>query len=486
MNMGNEPESATVTRTTGHHRRSSCIVPAPCSILAPTLHIDQDFIFKMHSDRTINELLVECPRFRILSIGRAGAGKSSLINRVFQVNDAKVSHFNPGEADIYAEITSETNTRFVLHDSKGFEPSTRDTIEVVRKFILDKSDTSLELRDRLHAAWLCIRTPTHGGRVLETGDEEILELAYKRNVPVVVVFTQYDRLVRKYPENGEESAQKVLDDHVKSLRDAANRLEIEMPAYINVSKQKGYDKNILPLKQLPGADAFFIWATAQMISLPVKIRAYYSRALIATSSIPAIGQPLLHHRLVEVHQDIVICLNGVDFRQLLLYVVQDMRNKEDTKSSPLDFEKISQFVQLCATASAAFAQPAAILGLSFAFFKWILDAVCDNVYISVISTQIFFSPIFRRPEVQRVFIAYTVDLILVLRELFDFTLQPQKAGRVTWDDLGEAWAAYHRTPSQAEVHSKITELVKKHKGLSADSTAIRMNVGELVYKHANV
>jgi hypothetical protein len=115
-----------------------------------------------------------------------------------------------------------------------------------------------------------------------------------------------------------------------------------------------------------------------------------------------------------------------------------------------------------------------------------LDAVCDNVYISVISTQIFFSPTFRRPEVQRVFIAYTVDLILVLRELFDFTLQPQKAGRVTWDDLGEAWAAYHRTPSQAEVHSKITELVKKHKGLSADSTAIRSNVGELVYKHANV
>jgi hypothetical protein len=48
-------------------------------------------------------------------------------------------------------------------------------------------------------------------------------------------------------------------------------------------EQKGYDKNILPLvdktteklieKQLPGADAFIIWATAQMISLPVKIRA---------------------------------------------------------------------------------------------------------------------------------------------------------------------------------------------------------------------
>jgi hypothetical protein len=85
--------------------------------------------------------------------------------------------------------------------------------------------------------------------------------------------------------------------------------------------------------------------------------------------------------------------------------------------------------------------------------------------------------------VQRVFISYTVDLILVLRELFDFTLQRQKAGRVTWGDLGEAWAAYHRTPSQARVHSEITELVKQHEGLSADSNAIHENVVELLRKH---
>jgi hypothetical protein len=54
-------------------------------------------------------------------------------------------------------------------------------------------------------------------------------------VPVVVVFTNYDRLVRMYTEDREKAAQSVFDVHVKSLQDAAIRLEIEMPKYINVS-----------------------------------------------------------------------------------------------------------------------------------------------------------------------------------------------------------------------------------------------------------
>ncbi|KAJ7922098.1 hypothetical protein B0H13DRAFT_1866167 [Mycena leptocephala] len=44
---------------------------------------------------------------------KAGAGKSSLINRVFDVNDAKVSDSKPGEAEIALEITSQTNKLFV-------------------------------------------------------------------------------------------------------------------------------------------------------------------------------------------------------------------------------------------------------------------------------------------------------------------------------------------------------------------------------------
>ncbi|KAJ7918903.1 hypothetical protein B0H13DRAFT_1525044, partial [Mycena leptocephala] len=55
----------------------------------------------------------------------------------------------PGEANIYSEITSQTNKLFVLHDSKGFEPSTEDTFDIVNRFIVERSDEGLELKDRL-------------------------------------------------------------------------------------------------------------------------------------------------------------------------------------------------------------------------------------------------------------------------------------------------------------------------------------------------
>jgi hypothetical protein len=88
--------------------------------------------------------------------------------------------------------------------------------------------------------------------------------------------------------------------------------------------------------------------------------------------------------------------------------------------------------------------------------------------------------------VQRVFIAYAVDLTLVLRELFDLALLPDKTGSVTWDDLREAFEAYDRTPSRAGVHGEVTKLVKKHGGLTAAPTGIHTAVEELLRRHSGV
>ncbi|KAF8257211.1 hypothetical protein EI94DRAFT_1536331, partial [Lactarius quietus] len=69
----------------------------------------------------------------------------------------------------------------------------------VLRFVEERSQKLL-LKDRIHCIWFCVKTPTAGGRVFETGDEKILE--YERDVtgghqsvPLVLVFTQYDRLV---------------------------------------------------------------------------------------------------------------------------------------------------------------------------------------------------------------------------------------------------------------------------------------------------
>ncbi|KAJ7146983.1 hypothetical protein C8R44DRAFT_758548 [Mycena epipterygia] len=185
--------------------------------------------------QSTGEVLDVVNRFRIVSVGGVGVGKSSLINCVFQVNGAKVSDFKPGDANIDQEITSETNPLFVLHDSKGFEPTDLSTFNVVREFLLKKSDDGLELKDRLHAVWLCIQTPIAGARVVETVDEAFLKLAQEHRIPVVVVFTQYDLLVRKYAEDSENQAQLEFDRSVKSLENAVARLKIEMPPYMNVA-----------------------------------------------------------------------------------------------------------------------------------------------------------------------------------------------------------------------------------------------------------
>ncbi|KAJ7027607.1 hypothetical protein C8F04DRAFT_1122090 [Mycena alexandri] len=443
----------------------------------------------MANERTIDDILKACERFRIVSIGGSGAGKSSLVNSVFGVSDAKVSHFAPGEADIYHEFTSESNPRFVLHDSKGFEPAKMETFHTVRQFILDKSNEDLELKDRLHAVWLCIRTPTDGGRVLEVGDEEFLRLAHERQIPVIIVFTQYDRLVRKFRDNREYQAQRDFERCIESLEKAAIRLKIAMPKYKHVSVRKTYDGNIVPLVEMTKeivqerlkGDAWIIWAVAQRASVPLKVEAciekgmtYYWRSL-SGGSVPGLGKTLLHECLMKVHQDIIACwnlrdgemvLNGVEFKHLMLYVVQDMQDKTGIKSSSVDVVKIHNFVMLCTTATATIAPPVAILGLTYIFIKWISDAVLDNT-----------------PKVRRLFFAYVADLILVLEELFKMALRPQAAGSVNWETLQEAFDAYHRTTEQSNVHVAVNDLVERHGQLNTDLSGMRSSLDVLLRKH---
>ena len=60
-----------------------------------------------------------------------------------------------------------------------------------------------------------------------------------------------------------------------------------------------------------------------------------------------------------------------------------------------------------------------------------------------------------RAPVQRLLIAYTVDLIRVLRELFDFALRPGSKLTIAWSDVREALETYARSPSRQDIHRSI-------------------------------
>ena len=183
---------------------------------------------------------------------------------------------------------------------------------------------------------LCVETPTAGGRVFETGDEELLKFVQKissafqisrfitlqprlqptsccQSVPIVIVFTQYDRLVRTKRAELKEDHQ-YMDDHtldsrsveealkafekcLQSLRQTMGRLKIQMPPYARVSGtfvplhsvsdinrlsvRPGFQEDISEVvevtrktvKERLQGDAWIMWAIVQRANLPVKIEA---------------------------------------------------------------------------------------------------------------------------------------------------------------------------------------------------------------------
>ncbi|OAX32018.1 hypothetical protein K503DRAFT_702794, partial [Rhizopogon vinicolor AM-OR11-026] len=58
----------------------------------------------------------------------------------------------PGQADIEIEYISPQNDKFVLHDSKGFEPGEEDSAKIAKEFIQRRRRIEA-LGDRLHAVW---------------------------------------------------------------------------------------------------------------------------------------------------------------------------------------------------------------------------------------------------------------------------------------------------------------------------------------------
>ncbi|KAG2113747.1 uncharacterized protein F5147DRAFT_570991 [Suillus discolor] len=75
--------------------------------------------------------ILQIGRFRILVIGRANAGKTTILQRVCKTRDNPEIHNSAGEKvditmlrglhDIENETVFRSNPGFVFHDSRGFE-----------------------------------------------------------------------------------------------------------------------------------------------------------------------------------------------------------------------------------------------------------------------------------------------------------------------------------------------------------------------------
>jgi hypothetical protein len=201
MSRGSDSESESVLADT------SPFQPVHISTSEPALRSSSKPAKPMSGDDeyVANKHREECGRFRILIIGRANAGKTTILQKVCNTTEKPVIYNSKGKKvsitgevglrlmtvrlrsdqviasaalgrgtlsqlvsdvdlkldqrglhDITNEMVFESNPGFIFHDSRGFEAGGVAEFENVKAFIAKRAQSE-ELRDQVHAIWYVIR-----------------------------------------------------------------------------------------------------------------------------------------------------------------------------------------------------------------------------------------------------------------------------------------------------------------------------------------
>ncbi|KAH9052237.1 hypothetical protein EDB87DRAFT_1570526 [Lactarius vividus] len=142
--------------------------------------------------------------FRVLVIGRANSGKTTILQRICETTDSPTFYrifqgrekvrgptycLQRGEHRIDDELVFSNHKGYVFHDSCGIESGGTEELRVLQNFIRRKS-RERRLENRLHAIWYCV--PMDNQRPQ-------LDLKFFQNiflVPVIAVFTKFDQFRR--------------------------------------------------------------------------------------------------------------------------------------------------------------------------------------------------------------------------------------------------------------------------------------------------
>lgn len=171
---------------------------APASSSSPAYHLNPERAKKYMKNIT---------RFRILVIGRANAGKTTILQRVCNtVDDPEIfdgkgnkidsalvqGSLKRGYHDIKDEFVFRSNPGFVFHDSCGFEAGSAEQFDNMKSFVVDCA-VARSLRERIHAIWYCIPL-TDYHRTVTAAELKFFNECDTGHVPVIVLLTKADVL----------------------------------------------------------------------------------------------------------------------------------------------------------------------------------------------------------------------------------------------------------------------------------------------------
>ncbi|KAG2361097.1 hypothetical protein BDR07DRAFT_1410633 [Suillus spraguei] len=424
---------------------------------------------------TTDEIFRNCPHFRILVIGKTGVGKSSLINHAFGVRNATAAHDRPGEVSIDQEFISPQNNRFVLHDSKGFEPGEKDNLETVRDFI-NRRRVMPSSKDQLHAVWLCFEIPRAGGRLLETGVERFLTSKREGelgDIPIVAIFTKYDTLleraertlVKSSPKGSDKSdIQELVKESAKHTLQQVCITPLEKFAgsdipHVAVSTNGDHKETLARLIQTTeelvckhvGTDASVMTSIAQRVDPGLKIKASievgkrkYWKALASSASFKNRSMwdclHVLHTDIVNVWnlQDPNDYLCSPEFRRLMTNMVDELDvgpTADPNKNLAFGLSIVGTMTSILSTLATPAAPIVVPIVAGIVIANWVREVYQRS-----------------RAALQRL-MKYIMDLTLVLQILVLMSENQELSRRA----IKLAVKSYHDSPKSGEVHNQIQE-----------------------------
>ena len=156
------------------------------------------------NDQTVPRRRLPDVKFRVLIVGRANAGKTSILQRVCDTTESPITYVviaggrrevrltlcepdncaqgridssqsyvrgtlrcismepdqlcfsQRGQHEISDELEFSNHKGYVFHDSRGLESGTADELQIIRNFVGDRSRRK-RLEERLHAIWSVLR-----------------------------------------------------------------------------------------------------------------------------------------------------------------------------------------------------------------------------------------------------------------------------------------------------------------------------------------